>query len=424
MKSQETDEPSAMPTSEPRPQAQGEARVIALVAGAHYASHVMQLAVPMLFPILHEAIGVDFAALGLFATAFFAASGLGQTAAGLMVDRYGAERLLIGGLALLSAAILAVGLASAYWILLPLAFLAGLGNSVFHPADLSILSHRVREERLGRAYAVHNFAGSLGYATSPLIIPFIAFAADWRTALILTGGAGLLLAGALLAQRRLLASHASTAPRGASGTTPPSAWNFAVMRSPVMLMALAYFALVSFAGAGVQAFGPTALTLGYGLSLSAAAFAVSIYLVGSAGGILMGGFLADRTRRHHRVAMAGVAATSVLMLLLSNISHQTWLITPIMLIAGASNGLTAPSRDVLIRRTAQGAGLGSVFGFVYSGFDLGSATAPLLFGVLLDRHEAHEVFVGVAIAFAFAVLTVMQVQHRAAARTPAMTPAE
>jgi MFS transporter, FSR family, fosmidomycin resistance protein len=413
-----------MPTSEPRSQGHGEARVIALVTAAHYASHVMQLAVPMLFPILHDAIGVDFAALGLFATAFFAASGMGQPAAGLLVDRYGADRLLIGGLVLLSAAILAVGLVSAYWMLLPLAFLAGLGNSVFHPADLSILSHRVREDRLGRAFAVHNFTGSLGYATSPLIVPFIAFAADWRTTLFVTGGAGLLLAGVLMAQRRLLTGPAITAPRKASGATAPNSWNFAVVRSPVILMAFAYFALVSFAGGGIQAFGPTALTLGYGLTLSAAGFAVAIYLIGSASGIVIGGFLADRTQRHHRVAMAGVGVTSALMLVLSNLSAGSWLIIPIMLIAGASNGLTAPSRDVLVRRTAQGAGLGSVFGFVYSGFDLGSAAAPFLFGVLLDRNAAHQVFLGVAVAFALAVFTVMQVQHRAAARAPALSPAE
>jgi MFS transporter, FSR family, fosmidomycin resistance protein len=413
-----------MPTSEPHLKPHGEARVIALVTGAHYASHVMQLAVPMLFPILHDALGVDFAALGLFATAFFSASGLGQPAAGLLVDRYGADRLLIGGLALLSGAIVAIGLVSAYWMLLPLGFLAGLGNSVFHPADLSILSHRVRDERLGRAFAMHNFTGSLGYATSPLIVPFIAVTANWRTALIVTGGAGLVLAGVLVAQRRLLAGQSSITPRRGSAAAAPNAWNFAVVRSPVILMAFAYFALVSFAGGGIQAFGPTALTLGYGLSLSAAAFAVSVYLIGSASGILIGGFLADRTQQHHRVAMAGVGVTSALMLVLSNTSAGSWLIMPIMLIAGASNGLTAPSRDVLIRRTAQGAGLGSVFGFVYSGFDLGSATAPFLFGILLDRQATHHVFLGVAIAFALAVFTVMQVQQRATARTPAMSLAE
>ncbi len=87
-----------------------------------------------------------------------------------------------------------------------------------------------------------------------------------------------------------------------------------------------------------------------------------------------------------------------------------------MMLGGIANGITAPSRDVLIRRAAAGAGMGSVFGFVYSGFDLGSSTAPLLFGALLDHQAPHAVFVAIACAFALAVPTVMEVQHRAAAR--------
>jgi FSR family fosmidomycin resistance protein-like MFS transporter len=71
---------------------------------------------------------------------------------------------------------------------------------------------------------------------------------------------------------------------------------------------------------------------------------------------------------------------------------------------------------VLVRRAAAGIGTGSVFGFVYSGFDLGSSTAPLLFGMLLDHDATHAVFVAIACSFALGVPTVMQVRHRIAAR--------
>ena len=48
------------------------------------------------------------------------------------------------------------------------AALAGLGNSVFHPADFSILNARVGSERLGHAFSAHGVAGSLGYASAPI----------------------------------------------------------------------------------------------------------------------------------------------------------------------------------------------------------------------------------------------------------------
>ncbi|HEX7968990.1 MAG TPA: MFS transporter [Stellaceae bacterium] len=401
---------SAALPAEARPR---DVAVIALVGIAHYSSHVLQLALAPLFPILHQEFGASFTQLGLIVTLFYTASGLGQAAAGILVDRYGAHRLLIGGLTVLSLAIAAAGLAASYWMLLPLAVVAGLGNSVFHPADLSILSHRVSETRLGRAYAVHGISGVLGYATSPALVVAIAAYGNWRIALVAVGAVGLVVASILVANRLLLVYGQADRARPA-GAPQRRGGYLGVIGSPVVLMAFAYFALTAFAGSGIQTFSITALTSGYGVPLGVATFALTFYLVGSALGMVFGGFLADRTSQHHRVAMSGIAIAGAMMLLIAGISDLELAIVPMMVVAGIANGTTAPSRDVLIRRAAAGAGMGSVFGFVYSGFDLGSSTAPLLFGALLDHHAPHAVFVAIAGALALAVPTVMQVRQRAA----------
>jgi MFS family permease len=394
---------------------QRDASVMTLVGLAHYMSHVMQLALPPLFPILHDEFGVGFTELGLIVTLFYVASGLGQAAAGILVDRYGGQRLLVAGLAVLALSIALAGTVASYWMLLPLALVAGLGNSVFHPADLSILSHRVSESRLGRAYATHSIAGTLGYATAPVLITALAAYGSWRLALGVVGIVGLAVALALyVARSRLIYAPSHAARPAAAGQRQPG--YLQVVGSPVVLMAFAYFAMTAFAGSGLQTFSITALASGYGVALKIATLGLTFYLVGSAGGMVLGGFLADRTRHHHRVAMSGIATAATLMLLLSAIAGYAPAVVPVMMLAGIANGITAPSRDVLIRRAASGAGMGSVFGFVYSGFDLGSSTAPLLFGALLDHQAPHAVFVAVACAFALAVPTVMQVQHRAAAR--------
>ncbi|HWG78320.1 MAG TPA: MFS transporter [Stellaceae bacterium] len=394
---------------------QRDASVMTLVGLAHYMSHVMQLALPPLFPILHDEFGVGFTELGLIVTLFYVASGLGQAAAGILVDRYGGQRLLVAGLTVLALSIALAGAVASYWMLLPLALMAGLGNSVFHPADLSILSHRVSESRLGRAYATHSIAGTLGYATSPVLITALAAFGNWRLALGIVGIAALCVALALyLSRYRLTYKPSHAAPPAEAGQRQPG--YLQLVGSPVVLMAFAYFAMTAFAGSGLQTFSITALVSGYGIALKVATLGLTGYLVGSAGGMVLGGFLADRTRHHHRVAMGGIATAATLMLLLSVIAGHALAVVPVMMLAGIANGITAPSRDVLIRRAAAGAGMGSVFGFVYSGFDLGSSTAPLLFGALLDHHAPHAVFVAVACAFALAVPTVMQVQHRAARR--------
>jgi MFS transporter, FSR family, fosmidomycin resistance protein len=390
--------------------------VISLVGIAHYMSHVLQLALPPLFPILHREFAVSFTELGAFVTLFYVTSGLGQAAAGVLVDRFGAYRLLVSGLIMLSAAIGTAGLAGSYWLLLPLAPLAGLGNCVFHPADLSILSHRVSEGRLGRAYAVHGISGSLGYATSPVLVTLIATYAGWQAALIALGAVGLIIAAVLHLNRALLAYPLAAATH--AGSARRSTGYLDVIGAPVVLMAFGYFALTSFAGSGMQTFSITALSTGYGLTLATATLGLTLYLVGGALGMVAGGFLADRTRHHHRVAMTGIAVAGLIMLAMGTVPGIAPLALPLMVLAGMANGSTGPSRDVLVRRAASGIGTGSVFGFVYSGFDLGSSTAPLLFGLLLDNGATHAVFVAIACSFALGVPTVMQVRHRIAARAP------
>lgn len=401
-----------------------DTRIIALVAAAHCSSHVMQLALPPLFPILHGEFGVSFIELGLIVTLFYTASGLGQALAGVLVDRYGAHRLLVGGLAILSLAIALAGLVTSYWMLLPLALVAGLGNSIFHPADLSILSHRVSERRLGRAFAVHGLAGQLGFATSPVVVTAIAAYGNWHAALVVFGIAGLVVAAVLHVNRALLVYGRPTEALPQASATRRRSGYLAVIGSPVVVMAFTYFVLTAFAGTGVQTFAITALTSGYDLALGTATLGLTAYLVGSSCGMVFGGLLADRTQQHHRVAMSGMIVVSALMLLMAGVPALALVILPVMTIAGVASGITGPSRDVLIRRAAPGAGMGSVFGFVYSGFDLGSCTAPLLFGALLDHRVPHAVFLAIATAFALAAPTVMQVRRRIAPPAPVPRAAE
>lgn len=382
--------------------------VISVVAVAHFASHVMQFALPTLFPLLHREFGVDYFDLGVVATCFFIASGFGQSAAGVLVDRLGAHRLLVAGLVFLAVGIGLTGLAPHFWMLLPLAIVAGLGNSVFHPADLSILSHRVSERRLGRAFACHGIAGSLGFAASPILVAGLASATNWRIALVVLAVATAIIALLVQSTSGILSYH-SGAPRRRADGAPRY---LEVIGTPVVVLAFAYFALTAFAGTGIQTFGVAALQSGYALA-ALAPVAITCYFAGAATGMVAGGFLAERTDHHHRVAMGGLVVTSALMLAIAATTAVAWAVVPTLLVvAGIANGITAPSRDVLVRRAASGAGMGSVFGFVYSGFDLGSSTAPLVFGTLLDHRAPHLVFVVAALAFLVAVPTVMQVQHQ------------
>ena len=162
-------------------------RVMGLVGSAHASSHFFHLILPPLFPILKLDFDVSFAALGLLPTLFYGASGIAQTIAGFLVDRFGARRVLLLGLTLLSISVIGYGFCFSFWGLMFFSITAGLGNSVFHPADLSILTNKISTKRLGKAYAIHAFSGNIGWALAPIFIVTLASFWDWRTATILAG---------------------------------------------------------------------------------------------------------------------------------------------------------------------------------------------------------------------------------------------
>src|SRR5207248_8871608 len=117
-----------------------EARVNALLGAGHFLSHFYQLCLPPLFIAWQKAFDVSFAELGLAMAVMAAAAAVMQTPMGFLVDRYGARTFLIGGTLLMTLSIAGMGLATAYWQIVGLALLSGVGNSVIHPADYGVLS--------------------------------------------------------------------------------------------------------------------------------------------------------------------------------------------------------------------------------------------------------------------------------------------
>ena len=384
-----------------------DVRVIGLVGVGHFVSHFFQLALPPLFPVLRDELGVSYTALGLLMSVFYAASSLGQTAAGFVVDRFGATRVLLGGMGALAVAIALAGVSPSYFYLVPLAALGGLGNSVFHPANYAILNGSVSVTRVGRAYSVHGISGSLGWAAAPVTVVTLSHFIGWRAALMLVGAVGVMITLGLVSQ-----AHVLTGPRPRAAATT-AGWHSSVrllLATPV-LVAFVFFALIAIAIIGLQSFSVTALVAMYDIPLALATGALTALLLGSATGILAGGVLADRTRRHDVVAVTGAAAAAVLALTVASGAVPATVLVGVMALVGFCLGATQPSRDMLVRAASPPGASGKVYGFVYSGLDAGAALTPLVFGLLMDRGQARMVFVAAAVAMLLTMLTAIQVRR-------------
>lgn len=396
----------------PPARAAGDIRIIGTVGLAHFTSHMLQLVFAPLFPAMRDGLGVGFTELGLLLTVFYGASGLGQVAAGVLVDRFGAHRILIGGVILHATGVGAMAFMPGYVWMLPCAVVAGLGNSVYHPADLSILSHRVRPHLLGRAFAFHVIAGAAGFALSPILSALVSTAWGWRASLMAVGAGGLVVAAVLAASHAAIRTLPHGGKAGGKAAGPQLAFAQVVVM-PVVILGFGYFVLSSFSGTGIQAFAISALMQGFGATLATATVAATLYQAGSALGVSVGGVLADRMTNHATIAVAGLVTSALFCAAVVIPGLPLWGSIALLAISGATMGVTMPSRDVLVRRAAPPNAVGKVFGIVYSGFDIGALVAPLLHGGLLDRHIPAGVFIVSAIALIVGVPTVLGFGARA-----------
>jgi len=372
-------------------------RTLAAISTAHWVSHFHLMVLPMLFPFLKQQLGVGYIELGFALTVFAVISGLTQAPMGYLADHVGARKVLLMGLTLGGVALIMLGLHLSYPWLIASAVLLGLANSVYHPADYAILSARMDEARMGRAFSIHTFAGFLGGAVAPAIVAALVATTGGHGALIVAGAVGPLVALLLVV---VGIPDATAADRKVDGMRAPRQ----SVITPAIIVLTIFFMLLSLSNAGIGNFGVVALMSGYGASFSSANIALTAFLGFSAVGVLAGGFLADRTRRHGQVAAACFAINAAIVFVIAMVNLPSLLLTAAMGTAGFLGGVIAPSRDMLVRNAAPPGAAGRAFGIVSTGFNLGGIVSPLLFGWIMDQNLPHWVF-GASVVFM--ILTVL-----------------
>src|SRR4029450_4140470 len=384
-----------------------EAKVIALIAVAHFISHFHLMLLPPIFGEVKDAFGVSYTQIGLAITAFNVCSALLQTPVGFLVDRAGPRLMLTAGLLGGAAAITAAALLPGYWFFVIAYALLGVANTVYHPADYSILSAAIDHKRIGKAFSIHNFAGYLGMGVAPAVVLTCAALWGWRGAFLFA--AVLSFAGALL-----IIVAGSVLPRvvrkpmeEAKGDTKVG---LDLLLSAPILRNLLFFFCIAMANGGFQTFTVVGLGAIHGTPASVANVALSGFLLFSAAGVLLGGIIADRTPHHERVAAVGFAFTSTMAILMAWVNMPAVVLITVMSLGGLLNGIIQPSRDMMVRAVTPAGSFGKVFGFVSTGFNLGGMVAPLTYAWLMDHDEPRGIFM---IVFAFILLGLITAITRA-----------
>jgi len=367
-----------------------DTRVNLLLGSGHFLSHFYQLCLPPLFIAWQQAFDVSFAKLGLVMAVMSATAAVMQTPMGFLVDRYGARPFLIGGTLLMTLSMAAMGFASAYWQIVMLALLSGVGNSVFHPADYAILSGSIDPARLGRSFAFHTFTGNIGFAAAPPATAALMLLLGWRGALIFIGLLGIPVAATIVWQSRILIDQARR-PRSRVAEAGAG-----LLLSRSVLMFFAFFMVSSMAGAGIQSWLITILHQVHGVTLAAASSALTGYMVGQIGGVLVGGWVADRTARHLPFVVVLTIGAAAVLLLVGGLALPQAVMIGVLFLGGLMTGASRTPRDVMVKDAAPPGQIGKVFGFVSSGMSLGGAIMPVPYGMIIDAGRPELVLVVVA----------------------------
>lgn len=375
--------------------------VLVQISVAHLISHIYILAIPALLPLLPDALGVSFVELGVVVSLFNIMSAFLQAPMGFAVDRFGARRVLVSGIAVGTSSCFFLAFFPTYTGLIIAAGLLGAANAVYHPSDYAILSGSVKESVMGRAFSIHSFAGFAGSAVTPFLMTTIALYSGLPAAFGTLGVMGVLTLFMFAVSRPERADRQEEDGVPADRAAKKSA--VSVFTVPILILAVLY-TLLSLSTASLERFSASALIQGYGIALPLANTALTVYLTCSAIGVLSGGILADRTSRHGYVAATAFAVAAVLTAIVAACSLPPVLLIVMFALIGFLTGVIVPSRDMLVRAAAPRGGEGKAFGIVTTGFNVAGIIGPILCGYFLDHGLPSLVFWATVF---FMILTVM-----------------
>lgn len=387
-----------------------DAAVIGLVGIAHASSHFSHLLLPLMFPMFISSFGLSYSELGFLMTVFFVVSGIGQAFAGFVVDRLGARPVLFVALLLMAAGCLAVSVADSYVGLMLGAALLGLGNCSFHPVDFTILNQKVSAPRLGYAFSAHGLTGNLGWALAPVFMVGLSTAFDWRTAYVAAALFFVAIFVLLFWQREHLHAEVVSQKQSASDG---STMDF--LKIPVVWWCFSFFLLSTMTLAVVQSFAVSILQALHNVTLEAATFTLTAYMLCAAAGMFIGGFVAARWPRHSdKVVATCMAVGALFMALCGSGLFGADLTMGILAATGLAIGVGGPSRDMMIKKATPKGATGRVYGMVYSGLDTGFAISPLIFGMFMDHGWYGATLLGAALVMLLSVLVALGVGRRTA----------
>ncbi|MBU6174549.1 MAG: MFS transporter [Planctomycetes bacterium] len=365
---------------------------------AYFLNYCDRQAVFAMFTALKSELALNDAQLGLTGALFLWVYGIGCPIAGFLADRVSKAKLVVSSLVVWSVVTIATGLSVSPFMLLAMRAAMGISEALFMPAAIALTSEATREKWRSKAVASLTTAQIAGIVGGASFGGWMAQLGHWRLAFFIMGACGLLYAlpyGWYLRRRFHTKPDSIDLPEAVSGKPRESTDAkrpgdlfesvLALFRVPTFCMLCIVFPLFVFGLWMIYSWLASYIESKFELTMSAAGWTSTVYLQSATLiGLLVGGYVADFWRAHHRegrlfvllVSLVGCAPLMVAIGQVDQLDQLKWLLVAFGFCSGWMMGNIFPAAFEVVSPNARGTAVGilNLFGALLSGF------APLLAG--------------------------------------------
>jgi MFS family permease len=363
-------------------------------------------------------IGVAATAIGAFTSLIYCLAAVAAPVGGAFVPRHGAVRLSQICLLLTGAGLAMGGLVHPVAVLAG-ALLIGAGYGPVTPASTALLIERTPDRMRNLIMSVRQTGVPIGGALAGATVPWLVVSGGWRFAVLVMGGACLVLALLLQAVRRRYDRQTRADAQAAAAPRPSLISMLKMVYGDVQLRRLSY---ASFAYAGMQmcfaSYLVVFLTGNAGMSVVNAGFALSAAMVASIIGRIVWGIIADYSGKP-RLLLALLGAAMAACALIMTQASAAWPLWAVLLLCMVFGATAVGWNGVYIAEVAHVAPAGKVA--VATGASLaltyfGAVTGPFIFWLIVTFSGSYGV------AFASAALVTLAAAAIILRKIPAAQP--
>jgi MFS transporter, FHS family, L-fucose permease len=174
--------------------------LLVLVSLAYIAFGLVTAVIGVVISRFQETYGVPLRVAAFLPFAFYLAYGLCSVPFGLAMDRRGGRPVMLAGMLLMTIGCFLCYFSVNWWLMLAMVFLIGVGVTAIQTAGNPIIRELDAAERYSGNLTIIIGIGALGYAVSPVMVPFFELRGfSWQAVYLVFAVVNLVLTALLAA---------------------------------------------------------------------------------------------------------------------------------------------------------------------------------------------------------------------------------